>query len=132
MTKYCTKLKIQMLQKMYNIDVVIQKIKCRAQIPSMGHHTWSYVTSLSLSYLTFTFHNKKPTSRGRQQPGFYDCINMLIQYLPYPTVTGHKTKFTHFSKKKKKKKLIISKGYYNDTSFGYFHVWEKFGIKWVK
>ncbi len=23
--------------------------KCRAQIPSMGHHTWSYVTSLSLS-----------------------------------------------------------------------------------
>ncbi len=25
-------------------------VKCRAQIPSMGHHTWSYVTSLSLSY----------------------------------------------------------------------------------
>ncbi len=24
--------------------------KCRAQIPSMGHHTWSYVTSLSLSF----------------------------------------------------------------------------------
>ncbi len=24
-------------------------VKCRAQIPSMGHHTWSYVTSLSLS-----------------------------------------------------------------------------------
>ncbi len=23
-------------------------VKCRAQIPSMGHHTWSYVTSLSL------------------------------------------------------------------------------------
>ncbi len=29
-------------------------VKCRAQVPSMGHHTWSYVTSLSL----FTFkHN---------------------------------------------------------------------------
>ncbi len=24
-------------------------VKCRAQIPSMGHHTWSYVTALSLS-----------------------------------------------------------------------------------
>ncbi len=24
-------------------------VKCRAQIPSMGHHTWPYVTSLSLS-----------------------------------------------------------------------------------
>ncbi len=23
-------------------------VKCRARIPSMGHHTWSYVTSLSL------------------------------------------------------------------------------------
>ncbi len=26
--------------------------KCRAQIPSMGHHTWPYVTSLSLSLIT--------------------------------------------------------------------------------
>ncbi len=26
-------------------------VKCRAQIPSMGHHTWSYVTSLSSSLL---------------------------------------------------------------------------------
>ncbi len=24
-------------------------VKCRARIPSMGHHTWPYVTSLSLS-----------------------------------------------------------------------------------
>ncbi len=24
-------------------------VKCRAQIPSMGHHTWPHVTSLSLS-----------------------------------------------------------------------------------
>ncbi len=23
-------------------------VKCRAQIPSMGHHTWPYVSSLSL------------------------------------------------------------------------------------
>ncbi len=27
-------------------------VNCRAQIPSMGHHTWPYVTSLSL--FTFT------------------------------------------------------------------------------
>ncbi len=26
-------------------------VKCRAQIPSMGHHTWPYVTSLSLSII---------------------------------------------------------------------------------
>ncbi len=25
-------------------------VKCRAQIPSMGHHTWPHVTSLSLSF----------------------------------------------------------------------------------
>ncbi len=29
--------------------------KCRAQIPSMGHHTWLYVTSLSSNILLHTF-----------------------------------------------------------------------------
>ncbi len=29
--------------------------KCRAQIPSMGYHTWPHVTSLSLFHVTFTF-----------------------------------------------------------------------------
>ncbi len=28
-------------------------VKCRAQIPSMGHHSWLYVTSISLSLSTF-------------------------------------------------------------------------------
>ncbi len=27
--------------------------KCRARIPSMGHHTWLYVTSLSLHFIYF-------------------------------------------------------------------------------
>ncbi len=31
--------------------------KCRARIPSMGHHTWLYVTSLSLSSLSFVLFN---------------------------------------------------------------------------
>ncbi len=30
-------------------------VKCRAQIPSMGHHTWPYVTSLSLSIAQLRF-----------------------------------------------------------------------------
>ncbi len=28
-------------------------VKCRAQIPSMGHHTWPHVTSLSLIEFAF-------------------------------------------------------------------------------
>ncbi len=32
-------------------------VKCRAQIPSMGHHTWPHVTSLSLiSHIQFSIH----------------------------------------------------------------------------
>ncbi len=29
--------------------------KCRAQIPSMGHHTWSYVTSYFFLYKVIVF-----------------------------------------------------------------------------
>ncbi len=28
-------------------------VKCRAQIPSMGHHTWLYVTSLSFTFTSY-------------------------------------------------------------------------------
>ncbi len=28
---------------------VLGWVKCRAQIPSMGHHTWPHITSLSLN-----------------------------------------------------------------------------------
>ncbi len=49
----------------------------------------------------------------------------------YPTiVTEHKTQFfTHFSKKKQN--WLFQRVTY-DTSFGYFHVWEKIVIKRVK
>ncbi len=50
---------------------------------------------------------------------------MIIQYTHYP----HKTQFfTHFSKKKRN---WLFQKVTNDTSFRYFHVWEKFGFKWV-
>ncbi len=58
---------------------------------------------------------------------------MLIQYSPYPT--GHNcdrpSQFSHFSKKKSKHIYWLFQRVTNDTSFGYFHVWEKFGIKRV-
>ncbi len=31
------------------VCVIFGWVKCRARIPSMGHHTWPYVTSLSLN-----------------------------------------------------------------------------------
>ncbi len=31
-------------------------VKCRGQIPSMGHHTWPHTTSLSLSLSLFLVH----------------------------------------------------------------------------
>ncbi len=34
-------------------------VKCRAQIPSMGHHTWSYVTSLHFFKLLHYHVNNK-------------------------------------------------------------------------
>ncbi len=41
------------------ICVHIGWVKCRAQIPSMGHHTWPHVMSFSL----FHFHSDRPGVR---------------------------------------------------------------------
>ncbi len=47
--------------------------KCRAQIPSMGHHTWSYVTSLSLS---LSYHLLKiPVFDGNQ-----GCLGLVVDF----------------------------------------------------
>ncbi len=55
---------------------------------------------------------------------------MIFQYTHYPA--DHKTQFfTHFSKKKKIYNYWLFQRVAYDTSFGYFHVWEKFGIKRV-
>ncbi len=39
----------------HGVCVHLGWIKCRAQIPSKGHHTWSYVTSLIYNMHTYTF-----------------------------------------------------------------------------
>ncbi len=55
---------------------------------------------------------------------------MMSQNSHYPTVTivtDHKTQFfTHFSQTNLNK--ILFQRVTNDTSFGYFHVWEKYGL----
>ncbi len=50
-------------------------VKCRAQIPSMGHHTWPYVTSL---HLFFFSHKKYYCSFIKLQLNHWchmDCFN---------------------------------------------------------
>ncbi len=40
---------IRVRQNSSNLHIrKLKGVDCRAQIPSMGHHTWPYVTSLSL------------------------------------------------------------------------------------
>ena len=60
---------------------------------------------------------------------------MVVQYIipPVTIVTGHKTHiFTYFSMKISKKHGWLFQRVTNDTWFGYFYVWEKFGNKRVK
>ncbi len=74
-------------------------VKCRAQIPSMGHHTWSYVTSLSFTFLwsllqinhqiiyltKLSIHSKaSPSASGHSQ--FSESVQLSVLFLNIQTV----------------------------------------------
>ncbi len=54
-------------------------VKCRAQIPSMGHHIWPYVTSLSLNlFMSGCANNFTPDcflNEGQFKASFVKKIN---------------------------------------------------------
>ncbi len=49
-------------------------VNCRAQIPSMGHHTWPYVTSLSLNQ-HMLFFNRVVCFKHNVSQNFVDFTN---------------------------------------------------------
>ncbi len=55
-------------------------VKCRARIPSMGHHTWPYVTSLSLSLFISTIHTARWSRKiARKLP---ECLLCERKHVP--------------------------------------------------
>ncbi len=60
-------------------------VNCRAQIPSMGHHTWPYVTSLSL--LDFNLQMSKCSTIDTWYACIYECITFIIN--------GNSSLFSH-------------------------------------
>ncbi len=52
--------------------------KCRAQIPSMGHHTWSYVMSLSLSQRS-AHHVTDREPQKWSPPSLSSCVCLAVE-----------------------------------------------------
>ncbi len=66
-------------------------VKCRARILSMGHHTWLYVTSLSLFFLNKLVHGRQPACLTSALLTIPVCCPILEKH----TVEGHDGRQRH-------------------------------------